>query len=74
MSNSSHDTKSVKTKGKPNPGTHPARHNHHVKPHPHVIHDDMLFRSKAPTIMKSLMEDFNLTEIQAAAILGNIGC
>jgi hypothetical protein len=31
------------------------------------------FTAKAPAIMKKLMADFGLTDVQAAAILGNIG-
>jgi hypothetical protein len=31
------------------------------------------FRKKAPAIMRRLMADFDLTDIQAAAILGNLG-
>lgn len=34
---------------------------------------DTLFRAKSPEIMRKLMADFGLTEIDAAAILGNIG-
>jgi hypothetical protein len=35
--------------------------------------DKTLFISKAPGIMRKLMDDFELDEIQAAGILGNIG-
>jgi Phage tail lysozyme len=34
---------------------------------------DELFRQKAPGIMRRLIDDFGLTEVQAAGILGNIG-
>jgi hypothetical protein len=34
---------------------------------------DSEFRTRAPGIMRRLMADFGLTEVQAAAILGNIG-
>lgn len=34
---------------------------------------ERLFRGKAPVIMKLLMDDFDLTFVQAAAILGNLG-
>jgi len=35
--------------------------------------DHRLFSQKAPTILERLMTDFELSDIQAAAILGNIG-
>lgn len=35
--------------------------------------DDSLFISKAPWIMRGLIKEFGLSEIQGAAILGNIG-
>ena len=34
---------------------------------------DETFREKAPGIMRRLMDDFGLTEVQAAGVLGNIG-
>jgi hypothetical protein len=35
--------------------------------------DDTLFRLKAPEFMRQLIADFNLKDIHAAAIFGNIG-
>jgi hypothetical protein len=35
--------------------------------------DETLFTQKAPEIMRRLMEDFDLTDMHAAGILGNIG-
>ena len=35
--------------------------------------DTSLFRNKAPKVMGELMKDFDLTDIQVAGILGNIG-
>ncbi len=35
--------------------------------------NDRLFKQKAPKIMRQLMEEFDLTDVQAAGILGNIG-
>jgi Phage tail lysozyme len=35
--------------------------------------DHTLFAQKAPAIIEQLMADFQLSDIQAAAILGNIG-
>jgi|HubBroStandDraft_1064217.scaffolds.fasta_scaffold55111_2 hypothetical protein len=54
------------------------RHPHHRPATPHPTHhkpkyDDQLFKDKAPFIMALLMKDFDLTPVQAAAILGNIG-
>lgn len=35
--------------------------------------DDELFRVKSPKFMRQLMEDFELKDIQAAGVFGNIG-
>jgi hypothetical protein len=35
--------------------------------------DEMLFRSKAPEYMRQLMEEFELRDIHAAGVFGNIG-
>jgi len=35
--------------------------------------DDTLFKQKAPEIMRRLIDDFDLKDVHAAGILGNIG-
>ena len=46
---------------------------HHKTHHKNNLNLDLIFRQKSPLIMTLLIHDFDLTDIQAAAIMGNIG-
>src|SRR5438105_2311965 len=63
------------TSAAPHPDAPAKRHGHHQhrRAVPKARYDDTLFREKAPFIMTLLMRDFDLTAVQAAAIMGNIG-